>query len=60
VAILCRRLQGKYKAPRSEHLNRRLSEIKSGKYKEELQALKTLPQAELKKRYNAREIEPEI
>jgi heterodisulfide reductase subunit C len=60
VAILCRRLQGKYKAPRSEHLNRRLSEIKAGKYKEELGSLKRLPLEELKKRYNSREIEPEF
>lgn len=60
VAVLCRRLQGKYKAPRSEHLNKRLAEIKAGKFQDELQALKTLPKEELKKRYNSRVIEPEI
>jgi hypothetical protein len=37
-----------------------LSEIKSGKFIEELQSLKSLPPEELKKRYYAREIEPEI
>ena len=60
VAILCRRLQGKYKARRSEHLTRRLGEIAAGKFKEELRTLKESPAEELKRRYNAREIEPEI
>ncbi len=60
VAILCRRLQGKHKARRSEHLNRRLGEITAGKFQEELRTLKQSSTDEIKKRYNAREIEPEI
>jgi hypothetical protein len=60
LAILCRRLQGKYKAPRSQHLEERLKEIRAGKYHQELQNLKILSPDELKKHYGAREIEPEI
>ncbi len=60
VAILCRRLQGKYKAKRSPHLERRLSEIKSGKYKEEIKKLKVATKEELSQKYASREIEPEI
>jgi heterodisulfide reductase subunit C len=59
VAILCRRLQGKYKAPRSKHLEDRLSEIKSGKYNEEMGKLKAISKEELKHKYASRDIEPE-
>ena len=60
VAILCRRLQGKYKAPRSQHLKERLQEIRSGKWREEIQKLKTGSSAELKQKYSDREIELEM
>jgi succinate dehydrogenase/fumarate reductase-like Fe-S protein len=60
VAMLCRRLQGKYKASRSQHLEDRLSEIKSGKYTYEINQLKTLSREELGRRYAGRVIEPEI
>ena len=60
VAILCRRLQGKYKAKKSQHLENRLSEIKAGQYSEEIKQLKTMSKEELSQKYAGREIEPEI
>ena len=59
IAILCRRLYGKYLAPRSEHLAHRLEEIAQGKFAEELAKLKTIDRAKLGELYAAREIEPE-
>jgi heterodisulfide reductase subunit C len=59
VAILCRRLQGKYKAKRSQHLEQRLSEIKEGKYGEEMKKLKATSKEELSRQYADRDIEPE-
>lgn len=57
VALLTRRLYGKYLAPRAEHLRRRVEEIEAGLYQEELTELKAQSVAELKKRYEARQIE---
>ncbi len=58
IAILARRLYGRYLAPRSQHLENRLSEIESGAFDGELEELKRLSQDELKARYKARTIEP--
>ncbi|MGQ9823788.1 MAG: 4Fe-4S dicluster domain-containing protein [Desulfotomaculales bacterium] len=58
VAILARRLYGRHVAPRAEHLARRVEEIKSGKYDEEINRLTKLEILELKKLYDARDIEP--
>ena len=60
VAMLCRRLQGKYNAPRSRHLENRIAEIKSGKYDEDMQKIKSASKEELSRKYISREIEPEI
>jgi ferredoxin len=57
VGLLARRLYGKYMAPRAEHLKRRVEEIEAGKYQNELVELESLPLAELRKRYEARQIE---
>ena len=57
VALLGRRLYGKYLAPRAEHLQRRVGEIAAGVFLAELSELKSLPLAELQARYNARQIE---
>jgi len=57
VAILGRRLYGKYLAPPAEHVSRRLQEINLGAFSSELTELKALPLAELKARYNTRVIE---
>ncbi len=59
IAILARRLYGRYLAPRSKHLEERLEEIKNGQFDEEIRALKSMSVDELKARYKARDIEPE-
>ena len=58
IAILARRLYGRYLAPRSEHMHARVAEIEDGKYDEELADLKSLDVEALKERYTARDIEP--
>ncbi len=58
IAILARRLYGRYLAPRSKHLEDRLNEIREGKFDAEIQALKNMSTDELKARYKARDIEP--
>jgi succinate dehydrogenase/fumarate reductase-like Fe-S protein len=58
IAILARRLYGRYLAPRSEHMHARVAEIKDGNYDEELADLKSLDVEALKERYTARDIEP--
>ncbi|MDE3088543.1 MAG: 4Fe-4S dicluster domain-containing protein [Chloroflexota bacterium] len=57
IALLARRLYGAYLAPRSPHLVKRVEEIQAGRWNKEMMELKELPLEELKKRYNAREIE---
>ncbi len=57
VALLGRRLYGKYLAPPAEHLRQRIQEIQAGAFQAELVELKALPLADLKTRYNARQIE---
>lgn len=57
VALLARRLTGKYIAPKSEHLEERVKEIAEGKYKKIIEDLMQKPLAELKELYNHREIE---
>lgn len=58
IAILARRLYGRYLAPRSRHLRERLEEIEAGKFDAELAALKALDREALVERYKARDIEP--
>ena len=57
VALVSRRLYGKYLAPRAEHLHLRIKEIESGVFAEELTTLKSLSVDDLKARYAARQIE---
>jgi succinate dehydrogenase/fumarate reductase-like Fe-S protein len=58
IAILARRLYGRYLAPRSEHLQERLDEIEAGEFDAEMEGLKGLDEEELVARYKARDIEP--
>jgi succinate dehydrogenase/fumarate reductase-like Fe-S protein len=58
IAILARRLYGRYLAPRSQHLQDRLEEIEAGEFDAKMEALKSLDQEELMARYKARDIEP--
>ena len=57
VALLARRLTGKYLTPESEHLLRRVKEVEEGKYTDAIEALKEKTVDELKKLYDARVIE---
>jgi ferredoxin len=57
VSLIGRRLYGKYIAPTAAHLHQRIRDVEAGLYREELSQLKLLPLAELKKRYEARQIE---
>jgi succinate dehydrogenase/fumarate reductase-like Fe-S protein len=59
VAILARRLYGKYVAPKSKHLQERLQQLGSGDFDDELAKLVKMDTQELTRRYNARDIEPE-
>jgi ferredoxin len=58
VAILARRLYGRYLAPRSAHLQQRIEEIKQGQFDAEIRALQSMNETELRQRYAARDIEP--
>ena len=57
VAMLARRITGKYLAPKTEHLEDRVQEIKNGTFEELLEALMQKPISEMKELYNNREIE---
>ena len=57
IAILARRLYGRYLSPRSEHLLQRVDEIRAGRYDEEMVELKSLDIDALKTHYKARVIE---
>lgn len=57
VALLARRLYGKYLAPKAEHLQLRNREIEAGAFRAEIAGLKSMAVDELKQRYIARDIE---
>ena len=57
VAMLARRLNGKYLAPKSEHLENRVKEIRNGDFNDLISALMGKPIEELKELYNNRDIE---
>ncbi len=57
VALVARRLYGRYLSPRAGHLHNRVQEIESGVFQADLAELKAIPLAELKARYEARQIE---
>ena len=57
VAMLARRINGKYLAPKTAHLEDRVQEIKDGTFVELLEALMQKPVSEMKELYNNREIE---
>ena len=57
VAVLARRLTGKYLAPKTEHLINRVAEIDAGDCKAALEAIMNTPLEEQKNLYNHREIE---
>ena len=57
VAMLARRLNGKYLAPESVHLTERVKEIEDGLCTEAIEAIMAKPVSELKELYNHRDIE---
>ena len=57
VGLLARRLTGKYLAPSSEHLMKRVDEIMKGEYREVMEKLMQKPLLEMQELYNNREIE---
>ena len=57
VAVLARRLYGKYIAPETQHLIDRVTEIENGDFVKLIEALMDKPIEELKELYNNREIE---
>jgi ferredoxin len=59
VAILCRRLYGKYLAPHSDHLDDQVTAIADGAYDDQMTELMTLDTEALRELYRNRRIEPE-
>ncbi len=59
IAILGRRLYGKYIAPKADHLASMVQAVKKGKYERVLRELMGTDEETLKDLYNRREIEPE-
>jgi formate hydrogenlyase subunit 6/NADH:ubiquinone oxidoreductase subunit I len=60
IEILCRRLYGRHIAPRARHLAASVDYIEAQREKKILTKLKKMSLEELKKAYNAREIEPDM
>ena len=58
VALLCRRLYGRYLAPVSGHLEERIAEIEAGRCDADVEALMKAGAADLRRRYAERDIEP--
>ena len=58
VALLCRRLYGRYLAPPSKHLDERIAAIEAGAFDAEIRQLMTTDEAGLRRLYAARDIEP--
>ena len=50
-------MTGKYLAPKSEHLEKRVEEIREGKFEAIIESLMQKPIEEMKELYNHREIE---
>ena len=57
VALLARRLTGKYLKPEAKHLTKRVEEIHEGAYDELIEQIMQKPITEMQELYNNREIE---
>lgn len=57
VAMLARRLNGKYIAPKCKHLQDRVEEIAAGKCEDAIRAMMALDDQAIQDKYNTREIE---
>jgi heterodisulfide reductase subunit C len=58
IALLCRRLYGRYLLLRSHDLSNIVAEIEGGRFDEELSELKKMEVKELTRRYDERDIVP--
>jgi heterodisulfide reductase subunit C len=58
VAVLCRRLYARHVAPKAEHLEKMVAEIKDGKFDKEVQKLMKADEKTLRKLYKDRDMEP--
>lgn len=59
MAILARRLYGKYIAPKAEHLSEMVTQIAEGRYDKMMKGITEVSVDELRKLYTQREMEPE-
>ena len=57
VAMLARRLTGKYLRPKAQHLAQRVQDIADGKYDESMKEIMALPKEKLAEMYDTRVIE---
>ncbi len=57
VAMLARRINGKYLAPKSKHLEKRVEEVREESFQKFMESYVETPVEELKGKYNTREIE---
>ncbi|MDO8426701.1 MAG: 4Fe-4S ferredoxin, partial [Deltaproteobacteria bacterium] len=60
AAQFVRRAYGKYLLPKAEHLEKRVEEVKSGKYEKMLKELTSMKPEDVKKLYVEREREPDM
>jgi len=60
IALLARRLYGKYMMPKPEFLEKRLKEIEEGKFDKEIEELMKMDRESLAKKYSERDINFEI
>jgi ferredoxin len=57
MALLARRLYGKYTMPKARHIEERIKEIEDGNFDDEIKKLVKMSMEELQKEYEKREIE---
>lgn len=60
IALLARRLTGRYLLPRSHHLEERLAEQREGSYEKDIEELMGLSRKGLTKRYTERDLDFEV
>ena len=58
IALLCRRLYGRYLAPASKHLEDRIAEIEAGKFDAEIEEMEKMGIEELRRLFDERKILP--
>jgi ferredoxin len=56
ISLLCRRLYGRYMAPKSKHLDERITEIEAGKFDAEIEEMEKLSLEELRRRFDERKL----